>query len=54
MKKQHLILFLSVLTYAVTSAQVSYEWTTETSNNYTYKFVKNDPFKTRFYTLKTD
>ena len=52
MKKQLLILFLSVLTYAVTSAQVSYEWTTETSNNYTYKFVKNDPFKTRFYTLK--
>ena len=52
MKKQLLILFLSVLTYAVTSAQVSYEWTSETSNNYTYKFVKNDPFKTRFYTLK--
>lgn len=33
-------------------SQVSYEWKTASSGGYTYKYVTNDPTKTRFYTLK--
>lgn len=33
-------------------AQTSYQWKTATSGGYTYKYVTNDPSKTRFYTLK--
>ncbi len=52
MKK--LFLFVSIISlYAgISVAQNTYEWATETSNGYTYKYVKNDPLKTRFYTLK--
>ena len=33
-------------------AQSNYQWKTVTSNGYTYKYVTNDPSKSRFYTLK--
>ncbi len=33
-------------------AQSTYQWKTATSGGYTYKYVTNDPSKTRFYTLK--
>ncbi|MBB6500947.1 M16 family metallopeptidase [Pedobacter cryoconitis] len=42
--------FLIVSTVA--QAQTVYQWKTGTSGGYTYKYVTNDPTKTRFYTLK--
>lgn len=33
-------------------AQSAYQWKTVTANGYTYKYVTNDPSKSRFYTLK--
>ena len=33
-------------------AQTGYQWKTSSSGGYTYKYVTNDPSKTRFYTLK--
>ncbi len=33
-------------------AQSSFQWKTATSGGYTYKYVTNDPTKSRFYTLK--
>lgn len=33
-------------------AQSPYQWKTGTSGGYTYKYVSNDPTKTRFYLLK--
>ncbi|RZJ82201.1 MAG: insulinase family protein [Flavobacterium sp.] len=33
-------------------AQSTYQWKTATAGGYTYKYVTNDPSKTRFYTLK--
>ena len=32
-------------------AQVGYQWKTASSGGYTYKYVTNDPTKSRFYTL---
>ncbi|PST82359.1 peptidase M16 [Pedobacter yulinensis] len=34
------------------SAQQLYQWKTTTSGGYTYKYVTNDPTRSRFYTLK--
>ena len=36
----------------VVQAQNTYQWKTGTSAGYSYKYVTNDPTKTRFYTLK--
>ncbi len=33
-------------------AQTSYEWKTASAAGYSYKYVSNDPSKSRFYTLK--
>lgn len=33
-------------------AQPGYQWKTATTDGYTYKYVTNDPTKSRFYTLK--
>ncbi len=52
MKKNSFISALLLLSFYITHAQAAYEWITETGNGYTYKYVKNDPLKTRFYTLK--
>jgi predicted Zn-dependent peptidase len=50
MKFTHL-LFLLLVT-ATVQAQKKFEWKQATSGGYTYKYVTNDPIKTRFYTLK--
>jgi len=42
--------FLVIGSFA--KAQITYQWKTGTSAGYTYKYVTNDPTKTRFYTLK--
>ena len=47
-----LSLFLfTVITFSV-NAQTDHSWKNATSNGYTYKYVNNDPFNARFYTLK--
>ena len=33
-------------------AQTAYQWKTASAGGYTYKYVTNDPSKSRFYTLK--
>jgi predicted Zn-dependent peptidase len=46
---------LSLLAFLVLSsvtAQSKFQWKTTTANGYTYKYVTNDPTKTRFYKLK--
>lgn len=51
--KNKLILFVCLLFTGINlMAQSTYEWKTATANGYTYKYVTNDPTKTRFYTLK--
>jgi predicted Zn-dependent peptidase len=51
--KPKLILFICLLfTGSSLLAQSTYQWKTATSGGYTYKYVTNDPSKTRFYTLK--
>jgi predicted Zn-dependent peptidase len=51
--KHKLILFVCLL-FAGTNlmAQSTYQWKTASSGGYTYKYVTNDPSKSRFYTLK--
>lgn len=48
------LLFLVCLLFAGSNllAQSTYQWKTAMSGGYTYKYVTNDPSKTRFYTLK--
>lgn len=41
-----------LITGSFAKAQTSYQWKTGTSGGYTFKYVTNDPTKTRFYTLK--
>ncbi len=45
------ILFATLLCFA-TSAQKKFEWKDATTAGYPYRYVTNDPMKTRFYTLK--
>lgn len=48
------LLFFACLLFTGSTlfAQTSYQWKTATANGYTYKYVTNDPSKSRFYTLK--
>ncbi len=49
------LFFLTCLLFAssILVAQTpTYQWKTATSGGYTYKYVNNDPSKSRFYTLK--
>ncbi len=48
------LLGLALLLFVSTNllAQSTYQWKTATSGGYTYKYVTNDPSKSRFYTLK--
>lgn len=41
-----------LITGTLAQAQSTYQWKTGTSGGYSYKYVTNDPTKTRFYTLK--
>ena len=52
MKKKLLALSLFLLIGSGVMAQSGYQWKTATSDGYTYKYVTNDPTKSRFYTLK--
>ncbi len=49
--KSSALLFL-LLTGFLAKAQTTYQWKTGSSGGYTFKYVTNDPTKTRFYTLK--
>ncbi|HQZ75117.1 MAG TPA: insulinase family protein [Chitinophagaceae bacterium] len=49
--KLGLFFLFTSLCYSL-GAQQPYTWKQATSNGYTYKYVTNDPMKTRFYTLK--
>lgn len=51
MKLKLMLVFL-LLGAKITYAQQTYEWKTGASGGYMYKYVTNDPTKTRFYTLK--
>ena len=52
MKRNLLLLSCFLLTGSGLMAQTEYLWKTATSAGYTYKYVTNDPTKSRFYTLK--
>jgi len=41
-----------LITGSIAQAQSTYQWKTAASGGYTYKYVTNDPTKSRFYTLK--
>jgi predicted Zn-dependent peptidase len=50
---KHLLAVTLLVTAATAFSQPkTYEWKEATSAGYTYKYVSNDPSKTRFYTLK--
>ena len=49
--KLHALTFL-MLIWLTSSAQNQYVWKTANAAGYTYRYVTNDPTKTRFYTLK--
>ena len=51
--KKYIFFFICLLiTGKISVAQSIYQWKTATSEGYTYKYVTNDPSKSRFYTLK--
>ncbi|MCX2481095.1 insulinase family protein [Pedobacter sp. MC2016-15] len=52
MKRKLLMLFCLLFSGAAMMAQTVYQWKTASSAGYTYKYVTNDPTKSRFYTLK--
>ncbi|SFH38846.1 M16 family metallopeptidase [Pedobacter insulae] len=52
MKLKLLIFACLLFTGSTLLAQSTYQWKTATANGYTYKYVTNDPSKSRFYTLK--
>ena len=54
MIKNKLILLVGLLFVAssLTAQNISYQWKTASLGGYSYKYVSNDPSKSRFYTLK--
>jgi predicted Zn-dependent peptidase len=52
MKKKLFFLSCFILAGSSLMAQVGYQWKTASSGGYTYKYVTNDPTKSRFYTLQ--
>lgn len=52
MKTKLLLLVSLFIASTSLKAQSTYQWKTATANGYTYKYVSNDPSKSRFYTLK--
>ena len=52
MKLKLITVAFLLITGSFAKAQNSYQWKTASSGGYTYKFVTNDPTKSRFYTLK--
>jgi predicted Zn-dependent peptidase len=45
------IIFLLLFLYLGARAQTKYEWRTDSSAGYTYRYVTNDPLQARVYTL---
>ena len=52
MKLKLLVIACLLFTGSTLLAQSAYQWKTAAANGYTYKYVTNDPSKSRFYTLK--
>lgn len=52
MKNKLLLLACLLIVGSGVKAQSGYQWKTATSGGYSYKYVTNDPTKSRFYTLK--
>ena len=52
MKNKLLLIAGLLVTGSGLMAQSAHQWKTATSGGYTYKYVTNDPTKSRFYTLK--
>ncbi|WP_316791818.1 M16 family metallopeptidase [Pedobacter frigoris] len=52
MKNKLLLLACFLIAGSGLMAQNTYQWKTATSAGYSYKYVTNDPTKSRFYTLK--
>lgn len=52
MKTKFLLFVCLLFASSTLMAQSTYQWKTATAGGYTYKYVTNDPSKTRFYTLK--
>jgi predicted Zn-dependent peptidase len=52
MKNKLLLLVCFLITGTSLMAQSTYEWKTASAGGYTYRYVTNDPTKSRFYTLK--
>jgi len=52
MKNKLLLIAGLLVTGSSLMAQSAHQWKTATSGGYTYKYVTNDPTKSRFYTLK--
>ena len=52
MKKLILFVYLLFVGSNLMAQNATYQWKTATAGGYTYKYVTNDPSKTRFYTLK--
>ncbi|MCX2584734.1 M16 family metallopeptidase [Pedobacter sp. MR22-3] len=53
LKKCQLVVFVTLLfTQTALVAQPNHQWKTAASGSYTYKYVTDDPTKSRFYTLK--
>jgi predicted Zn-dependent peptidase len=52
MKRNLFLLSCFLLTGLGSIAQTGYQWKTASSGGYSYKYVTNDPTKSRFYTLK--
>ncbi len=52
MKRKLLLMVCLLIAGSGLMAQSTYVWKTASSGGYTYKYVTNDPTKSRFYTLK--
>ncbi|WP_316812526.1 M16 family metallopeptidase [Pedobacter heparinus] len=52
MKNKLLLLVCFLITGTSLMAQSTYQWKTASAGGYSYKYVTNDPTKSRFYTLK--
>jgi len=50
--KSTVLLFLGVGSLQIAAAQRKYEWKEASSGGYTYRYVTNDPMKSRIYKLK--